>query len=133
MVDEDTYSFNRIMQAFGLPKSNEQEKKIRSAEIQAATKYATEVPFQVMQLAFQSCELIKAMAETGNPNSVTDAGVGALCARSAVIGAYLNVRINAGGLTDKSFAEDIISKAEALCKKAEEEEQVVMAIVKSKI
>ena len=133
MVDEDTYSFNRIMQAFGLPKSNEQEKKIRSAEIQAATKYATEVPFQVMQLAFQSFELIKAMAETGNPNSVTDAGVGALCARSAVIGAYLNVRINAGGLTDKSFAEDIISKAEALCKKAEEEEQVVMAIVKSKI
>ncbi len=86
-----------------------------------------------MQLAFQSFELIKAMAETGNPNSVTDAGVGALCARSAVIGAYLNVRINAGGLTDKSFAEDIISKAEALCKKAEEEEQVVMAIVKSKI
>lgn len=133
MVDEDTNSFNRIMQAFGLPKSTEEEKKIRSAEIQAATKYATEVPFQVMQLALQSFELIKAMAETGNPNSVTDAGVGALCARSAVIGAYLNVRINAGGLTDKSFAADIISKAEALCKKAEEEEQAVMAIVKSKI
>ncbi|MEY4595426.1 MAG: hypothetical protein RIQ47_1836 [Bacteroidota bacterium] len=133
MVDEDTNSFNRIMQAFGLPKSTDEEKKARSEEIQSATKYATEVPFKVMELSMQTFELIKAMAEVGNPNSVTDAGVGALCARSAVLGAYLNVRINAGGLTDKSFAADIIAKAEALYDKAIAEEKTILEIVKSKI
>jgi formiminotetrahydrofolate cyclodeaminase len=107
MVDEDTNSFNRIMQAFSLPKGTEEEKKARTTEIQAATRYATEVPFKVMQLSYDTFELIRAMAETGNPNSVTDAGVGALCARSAVIGAYLNVKINASGLSDKAFAADI--------------------------
>lgn len=133
MVDEDTNSFNRIMQAFGLPKSTDEEKKARSEEIQSATKYATEVPFKVMELSMQTFELIKAMAEVGNPNSVTDAGVGALCARSAVLGAYLNVRINAGGLADKSFAADIIAKAEVLCDKAIAEEKTILEIVKSKI
>ncbi|MFM9026677.1 MAG: glutamate formimidoyltransferase, partial [Bacteroidota bacterium] len=90
MVDEDTDAFNRIMAAFGLPKGTEAEKRERTAAIQSATRHATEIPYQVMELAFSSFELIKAMAEHGNPNSVTDAGVGALCARSAVMGAGLN-------------------------------------------
>jgi len=111
LVDEDTDAFNAIMDAFSLPKSTDQEKKIRSAAIQAATKHAMEVPFEVMQTAFQSLEVIGKMAEIGNPNSLSDAGVGALCARTAVYGAYLNVRINSGELTDKTFAEDMLAKA----------------------
>ncbi len=97
LVDEDTKAFNKIMDAFTLPKSTDAEKLARKQAIQAATKYAIEIPLQVMQLSFKSFEIIKAMAETGNPNSISDAGVGALCARSAVYGAYLNVKINASG------------------------------------
>lgn len=133
MVDEDTNSFNRIMQAFSLPKGTEEEKKARTTEIQAATRYATEVPFKVMQLSYDTFELIRAMAETGNPNSVTDAGVGALCARSAVIGAYLNVKINASGLSDKAFAADILAKAETLCQQAKLAEQEILQVVEGKI
>ncbi|MCA1760527.1 MAG: glutamate formimidoyltransferase, partial [Bacteroidales bacterium] len=96
-VDEDTEAFNKIMAAFGLPKSNEQEKAERKQAIQKATKTAMEIPLKVMQLAHDSLEVMQAMAETGNPNSVSDAGVGALCARTAVEGAYLNVKINAAG------------------------------------
>lgn len=133
MVDEDTRSFNRIMAAFGLPKGTDEEKKARSAEIQAATKYATEVPFGVMQLAYDSFEIIKAMADQGNPNSVTDAGVGALCARSAVLGAYLNVKINAGGLADKDFASDIVKKGTELRDKALRAEAEILEIVERKM
>lgn len=133
MVDEDTQAFNRIMQAFGLPKSTDEEKKQRTAEIQAATRYATEIPFRVMELAMDSFGVIKAMAETGNPNSVTDAGVGALCARSAVLGAWLNVRINAAGLTDKEFAADIVARATALTEKAKVLEAEILEIVERKI
>ncbi|NTW34105.1 MAG: glutamate formimidoyltransferase, partial [Bacteroidetes bacterium] len=110
LVDEDTVSFNKIMDAFGLPKSNDAEKAARTDAIQEATKYATEVPFRTMQKAYKSMEIIKAMVEIGNPNSVTDAGVGALCARPAVIGAFLNVKINASGLKDKEFANNILAK-----------------------
>ena len=133
LVDEDTASFNAIMDAFGLPKNTDQEKKQRSAAIQAATKQAIEVPFEVMQTAFRSMEVIQAMAEIGNPNSVSDAGVGALCARTAVYGAYLNVRINAGGLADKTFAEAILKKSALLLQETLAKEVEILKLVESKI
>jgi len=133
LVDEDTSSFNAIMDAFSLPKNNDQEKKNRSAAIQAATKKAIEVPFEVMQTAYQSLEVIGAMAEIGNPNSVSDAGVGALCVRTAVYGAYLNVRINATGLTDKAFAGEILSKANRLLQETKDKEADILKLVESKI
>ncbi|HEU4716335.1 MAG TPA: glutamate formimidoyltransferase, partial [Bacteroidia bacterium] len=133
LVDEDTNAFNRIMTAFGLPKSNEEEKTKRTKAIQEATKYATEVPFRVMQAAYDSMEMIRAMAETGNPNSVSDAGVGALAARSAVMGAYLNVKINAAGLEDKKFAADILAKGKDIQEKAMKAEAEILAVVNGKI
>lgn len=133
LVDEDTASFNKIMDAFGLPKGSDAEKAARTAAIQEATKYATEIPFRTMQKCFDAFEIVKAMAEQGNPASVTDAGVGALAARSGVLGAYLNVKINASGLTDKAYVADILSKAAALAEKAEVVEKEIIAIVNSKI
>jgi len=133
LVDEDTNAFNKIMNAFSLGKSTEEEKAARTAAIQDATKYATEVPFRVMQISFASMEVIRAMAETGNPNSVSDAGVGALAARSAVMVAYLNVKINAAGLTDKTFAADIISKGAAIQEQAQKMEMEILGIVNGKI
>ncbi len=133
LVEEDTTAFNRIMTAFGLPKSTDEEKKARTQAIQEATKYATEVPFKVMQLCFDSMEVIKAMVEFGNPNSITDAGVGALCARSAVMGAYLNVKINASGLTDKDFATQLISQGLVLEGKTQALEAEILKLVNSKI
>ncbi|MGZ4049639.1 MAG: cyclodeaminase/cyclohydrolase family protein, partial [Bacteroidia bacterium] len=133
LVDEDTNAFNKIMSAFGLPKATDEEKKSRTQAIQDATKYATEVPFKVMTLCLDSMEVIKAMAETGNPNSVTDAGVGALCARSAVMGAFLNVKINAGGLTDKAFSQNIIDRGNVIEDKAKALEAEILKIVNSKI
>jgi len=133
LVDEDTNAFNKIMDAFGLPKSNDAEKVARTAAIQEATKYATEVPFRTMERVFDSFELIKAMAECGNPNSVTDAGVGALCARSAVMGAYLNVKINASGLKDKAYVENILAKGAEIEAKAKQLETEIMDIVNAKI
>jgi glutamate formiminotransferase/formiminotetrahydrofolate cyclodeaminase len=126
LVDEDTRSFNLIMEAFRLPKATEAEKKARKQAIQDATKYATEVPFKVMQLAFSSFDIIQAMVDEGNPNSITDAGVGALCARTAVHGAWLNVRINAAGLDDKAFVADILAQADALAKEADALEQKII-------
>lgn len=133
LVDEDTNAFNKIMDAFGLPKGTEEEKAERRAVIQEATKYATEVPFKVLDTCFKSMEVMKAMAETGNQNSVTDAGVGALCARTAVRGALLNVKINASGLDDKSFATEIVSKGEAIAVQALSLENEIMTIVESKL
>jgi glutamate formiminotransferase/formiminotetrahydrofolate cyclodeaminase len=103
MVDEDTNSFNKIIEAFGLPKKTEEEKLIRTQAIQDATKHAIEVPFKIMNLCYESMEVSKAMAELGNPNSVTDAGVGALAARAGVRGAFYNVKINAQSYDDKDF------------------------------
>ena len=133
LVDEDTVSFNKIMDAFGLPKSNDEEKKIRKQAIQDATKYATEIPFKTMVKAFESFDICKAMAEIGNPNSVTDAGVGALCCRSAVMGAFLNVKINASGLEDKNFAHEIIAKGQKIELKAIALEKEILDIVNSKM
>ena len=129
LVDEDTNAFNKIMEAFSLPKSSEKEVKIRSEAIQNATKYATEVPLKTMILAYSSFPIIKAMAEIGNPNSISDAGVGALCARSAVIGAYMNVRINAAELKDEAFKKEILGKAEKIKNDAIKEEEAILKIV----
>lgn len=133
LVDEDTKAFNVIMASFGLPKGNDEEKAARTKAIQDATKYATEVPFRVMQAAYNSMEVMKAMAEVGNPNSVSDAGVGALAARSAVMGAFLNVKINAAGLTDKSFAAEIVSKGQAIQDKTIALEADILKVVNGKI
>lgn len=133
LVDEDTRSFNKIMDAFGMPKSNDEEKAARSAAIQTATKYAIEVPFHTMQKAFEVFDICKAMVEIGNPNSVTDAAVGALCARSAVLGAYLNVRINAGSLKDKAFVDDILAKAEKIANDAQIAEKEILDLANTKL
>ena len=129
LVDEDTNAFNKIMEAFSLPKSSDKEVKMRSEAIQNATKYATEVPLKTMILAYSSFPIIKAMAEIGNPNSISDAGVGALCARSAIIGAYMNVRINAAELKDEAFKKEILAKAEKIKNDAIKEEDAILKII----
>ncbi len=133
LVDADTKAFNGIMTAFGLPKSTAAEKEARTKAIQEATKQAIEIPFSVMQAAFGSMEIIKAMAETGNPNSVSDAGVAVLCARSAVMGAFMNVRINASGYDDKNFVDEIIGKGSEIERKAIASETEILKIVNAKI
>lgn len=133
LVDEDTRAFNQIMAAMGLPKGTDEEKTVRTKAIQDATKFAIEIPFKVMQVSYESMEVIKAMVEKGNPNSVTDAGVGALCARSAVMGAFMNVRINAGGYDDKQFVDEIISKGKEIEKKTIALETEILKIVNEKI
>ena len=133
LVDADTKAFSRIMNAFGLPKGTDQEKLFRKNAIQDATRAAIEIPFAVMQNAYGSMEVIKAMAENGNPNSVSDAGVGALCARSAVIGAFMNVRINAAGCDDKDFVNDIIARGKEIENNAIETEKAILQIVNGKI
>ncbi|MBN2173274.1 MAG: glutamate formimidoyltransferase [Bacteroidales bacterium] len=133
MVDEDTNAFNKIMDAFGLPKKTEEDKKARNEAIQVATKYAIEVPFKVMQLCYDSMEVTKAMAEIGNPNSVSDAGVGAIAALAGVKGAFLNVKINAAGLEDKSYVEEIVSKARKLQDQAVKKQKEILEIVDEKI
>lgn len=133
LVDADTAAFNKIMTAFGLPKGTDEEKKIRTQAIQEATKFAIEIPFKVMQLSYESLEIIKAMAEVGNPNSVSDAGVGALCARSAVMGAFMNVRINAAGYDDKNFVSEIIAKGKDIEQKTIAREASIIKTVNEKI
>lgn len=133
LVDADTQAFNQIMNAFGLPKTTDDEKAIRSKAIQDATRNAIEIPFKVMQTAYSSMEVIKAMAETGNPNSVSDAGVGALCARSAVMGAFMNVRINAADYEDKAYVNDIITKGKEIENKTIALEKEILAVVNTKI
>lgn len=133
LVDEDTEAFNRIMAAFGLPKSTDEEKAARTAAIQEATLFATEVPLHTMQAAFKVFELCRAMAEEGNPNSVSDAGVGVLAARAAVLGAGLNVKINAAGLKDRATADRLVGQANTLIAQANEAEAEIMKIVEAKL
>ncbi len=133
LVDEDTEAFNRIMAVFAMPKSTAEEKAARSAALQEATLYATQVPLRTMRVSVQVFDLVRAMAEQGNPNSVSDAGVGALAARSAVLGARLNVRINAAGLKDRAVADALIAEAEEIAAKAVAAEAEVLAIVENKI
>lgn len=133
LVDADTKAFNEIMAAMSLSKSTDEEKKVRTQAIQEATKNAIEVPFSVMKLTYESMVVIKAMAEVGNPNSVSDAGVGALCARSAVMGAFMNVRINARDFADKNFVSNIIAKGKEIENSTIKLEGDILKIVNEKI
>jgi len=133
LVDADTRAFNGIMAAFSLPKTTPEEKAARSKAIQEATKTAIEVPLRVMEVACASLEPIHAMAATGNPNSVSDAGVGALCARSAVLGAWLNVRINASGYEDKAWVEKVLARGKELESKTIAAEAAILKIASDKI
>ena len=133
LVDEDTEAFNRIMAVFAMPKSTDEEKAARSAALQEATLYATEVPLRTMETSFKAFDIVRAMAEEGNPNSVSDAGVGALAIRSAVMGACLNVKINAAGLKDRQKAEALIARAEQIVAQAQKAEAEILAAVESKI
>ncbi len=133
LVDEDTNSFNKIIDGFRMPKGTSEEKELRIQAIENATKYATEIPFQVMKTAYNSMEVMKAMIKDGLQNSLSDAGVGILCARTAVIGAYFNVRINAKDINDRAFADDIITKAEKIYQATLQKEKEVITYIDSKM
>ncbi len=133
LVDEDTAAFDKIMAAIGMPKGSEEEKKARAEALESATLYATEVPLKTMKAAYEVFEVVRAMAEEGNPNSVSDAGVGALAARSAVLGAQLNVRINAAGLNNREAAERLCAEAAEIAAKAVAIEAEILEIVNGKI
>ena len=133
LVDEDTNAFNRIIEGFRMPNSTEKEKEIRKQAIEDATKYATEIPFRVMETAFNSMEVMQAMLKDGLQSSLSDAGVGMLCARTAVLGAYFNVRINAKDIKDRSFAEDILQKAKDIYEKTVKLEAETIAFIDTKM
>ena len=125
LVDEDTAAFDAIMAAFGMPKGNDAQKAERQAAIQAATLGAMNTPLEVAELALQSMDVMADMADRGNPNSVTDAGVGALCARTAVLGAVMNVRVNANDLKDRDTADAMLARCAELEQEAESKERSV--------
>ena len=129
LVDEDTLAFNRIMAAVSLPKDSDEQKETRLTALQSATKYAIEVPFKIMETSFACLESIKCMAEVGNPNSISDAGVAALCIRTAVMGAYLNVRINCKDLNDDNYVSDIIQKGKLIVEQTNLIEKEIMLLV----
>lgn len=129
LVDEDTEAFNRIMAVFAMPKKTPEEKEARAAALEAATLYATEVPLRTMQTAYETFDILEAMASKGNPASVSDAGVGALAARSAVLGAHLNVRINAAGLKNREKAEELLTAASVLASAAINREMQILETV----
>jgi len=133
LVDEDTAAFNKIMDAFGLPKGTEEEKHNRKEAIEAATIYAIEVPFRTMKVTLDSMPIIKAMASTGNPNSVSDAGVGAMCALTAIRGAYLNVQINAQDLKEHPEVKLLLAEAASVLAKGFELEKEIQEFVALKI
>ncbi len=132
-VDEDTRSFQKILEAFGLPKDTNEEKEIRARAIAAATKYASEVPLSVAEVSFSAFELLEAMIELGNPNSITDAGVGALCARAAVKGAIMNVKVNLDGFEDEAFVKTTMEKARILDEQADQKERELVAKVNQRL
>ncbi len=133
LVDEDTEAFNRIMDVFSMPKGTPEEKAARSAALQEATLYATEVPLRTMKTSFEAFELLEEMARKGNPASVSDVGVGALAARSAVFGAWLNVKINAAGLKDREKADAILAEAEKIAEEAARRESDILKVVNETI
>lgn len=133
LVDEDTAAFNKIMDVFAMPKGTDEEKAARAAAMETATLYATQVPLRTMKAAYKAFDVVRAMATEGNPNSVSDAGVGALAARSAVMGACLNVKINAAGLKDRKAAEELVGEAEKIQALAQQAESEILAIVNGKI
>jgi len=129
LVDEDTNAFNKIMDAFQLPKKTEEDKKIRAEAIENATIYAAEVPLKVMQTAYDSMEIMEAMAEFGLPASISDVAVGALAARTGVYGAYYNVKINVSGLKNQDKAKELLDKAENLLEKTKQREAKILKMV----
>ncbi len=133
LVDEDTAAFNRIMDVFAMPKKTDAEKAARAEAMEAATLYATQVPLRTMEACYEVFDIVRAMAEKGNPASVTDAGVGTLAARAGVRGAFLNVKINASGLKDRAKAEELIARGAEIEAKAAELEKEILAVVESKI
>ncbi len=133
LVDEDTAAFNKIMDVFGMPKGTAEEKAARAEAMEIATLYATQVPLRTMKAAYNAFAIVRAMAEEGNPNSVSDAGVGALAARSAVMGACLNVKINAAGLKDRDTAAALVNEANEIQAQAQLAEKEILEIVESKI
>lgn len=133
LVDEDTEAFNRIMAAIQMPKTTDDEKRARAEALEAATLYATRIPLQTMKTAAETFPLLEAMALEGNPASVSDAGVGALAARSAILGAGLNVRINAAALTDRDEADRLVAEASQIADEAVSAESRILSIVNSKI
>jgi len=133
LVDEDTRAFNRIMDAFSLPKKTAEEISARKKAIEEASKYAIQIPFRVMEKSFSAFDILKAMAETGLKASVSDVGVGALCVRTAVMGAFLNVKINAAGLEDKAYAIDIVKRGQEIVDKTVEKEAEILVVVEGKI
>ncbi|MGC9332136.1 MAG: glutamate formimidoyltransferase [Bacteroidales bacterium] len=133
LVDEDTLAFNKIMDAFGLPKKTDEEKAVRKKAINDATRYAIEVPLKTMKVCYESMEVMKAMVDIGNPNSVSDAAVGAIAAVAGVRGAHLNVRINAGGFEDKSFVDKMLIEAADIEDKAIKLEKEILDIAEPKL
>ncbi len=133
LVDKDTEAFNKIMDVFAMPKKTPEEKALRSEALEAATLYATMVPFDTMKAACGVFPLLEAVAKSGNPASVSDAGVGALAARAAVLGAFLNVKINAAGLKDRAAAESVLSEARKIADAACAHEKEIIDIVNSVI
>jgi glutamate formiminotransferase/formiminotetrahydrofolate cyclodeaminase len=129
LVDEDTRAFNQVMAALSLPRGTAAEQAARRAALEAANRHATEVPFRVMQVVLEVFELLHAMAQSGNPASISDAGVGALCARAAVRGAWLNVRTNLAALKDRAPLADLVAEGQRLLTLAEEREAAVLEVV----
>src|SRR5437868_6520480 len=133
LVDEDTAAFNKVMEAFGLPKGSAEAKTAREKAVESATKYAAEIPLKVMEIAAKSYELLAEMAEKGNPNSISDVGVGAGATRACIDGAALNVRINLGQLKDDKFKAELSKKVEKLKADSESSFKKIDQIVQSKI
>ncbi len=133
LVDEDTNAFNKIIEGFRMPKNSNEEKEARKLAIEEATKYATDIPFQVMKTAYNSMEVMQAMVKDGLPSSLSDAGVGILCARTAVLGAYFNVRINAKDIKDRKFADTIVTKADKIYQETIKIEKEVIEYIDSKM
>lgn len=133
LVDADTDAFNQVMAALGMPKGTPEEKAARTAALEAANRGATEIPYQVMKAAHATFPLIRAMAAGGNPASASDAGVGALCARSAVLGAWLNVRTNVAGLKDKAAVQALVADGARMAAEAVTLEAEIRAIAEAKI
>ena len=133
LVDEDTVAFNKIMAVFAMPKNTEDEKTARKFALEKATMYATEVPFKTMKVAFETFEILQKMTEIGNPASVSDAGVGALAAKASVLGAYLNVRINASGLKNREYADKLLAEARLIVDRANKKESEILELVNKTI
>lgn len=133
LVDEDTAAFNKVMDAFGLPKDSAEEKAARSAAIQSANKYAAEIPLRVMETAFQSYQLLGEMAANGNPASISDVGVGLLASRACIEGAAMNVRINLGSLKDEQAKSALRERLQKISAESESEFRRIDQVVQSKL